>query len=283
MQFREEISTITVVLQPYDESRRAEVQLPPDTTVAELIAAARKRWRFDDGTDYRLVLTRRRFDENENFEDVDEELDPSRTLGSYGLPHRALLTLYPNLVAGAGDLLEQLREKRLRNERAAIEQLAARLEPLRVLRCHPEFKSGFALEFRCPGVTELTAGTASIGRVHRVTITYPVDFPRPGTAPSVRFVTPIRHPHVFTHDRTVCLGKAAKANEPLEQLAIRIGRLITCDPELFDPGSVADPDAARWLRSNMNRLPLGGARFGQVRRPGTPPTRPTMTWKDLRE
>ena len=81
---------ITVTLRTLDKSRQAEVTLPIDCTVEELIEASRQNWRLPRDTDFMIRCQR-----------LGRQLPNQGGLGSCGIQSGDLLEVVPLLEAGA--------------------------------------------------------------------------------------------------------------------------------------------------------------------------------------
>lgn len=167
------------------------------------------------------------------------------------------------------------RRARLESDEVGIRRLAAEsggAVAIEAIRGRPA--TGYTVALRCPGVVALAGGSPRFGDLHRVEIAlgarYPID------PPEARFLTPIFNPHVFSHGK-VCLGRTVMT-ERLEDLVVRIGRLIQYDPELIYPKSPANADALDFARASWASLPFGRETFRRAR----PAAGPRLTWNDRR-
>jgi len=132
----------------------------------------------------------------------------------------------------------------------------------------------YVLTIRCPGVAELVGDKPRIASEHQVEVALGVRYPL--EPPVARFLTPIFHPHVFTDGR-VCLGHRTGLAERLEDLVVRLGRLIQYDPEMIDENSPANRAALAFLKSRGTALPFGRVTFraAGAKRPAGP-----VRWSD---
>jgi ubiquitin-protein ligase len=115
----------------------------------------------------------------------------------------------------------------------------------------------YVLGYQCRGISAL-ASEPSFREAHSVQIQLPATYPV--HAPTVRFLSPIVHPHIFAGTNIVCIG-GWTINEQLDQLVLRIGAIIQWDPQYFNFGSPANQAAAEWAKRNQRRLPLGAVTF----------------------
>ena len=81
--------TLTLTLRTLDKSRHAQVTLPVDYTVAELIEASRQNWSLPRDTDYTIRSDR-----------LGRQLDTRDALGAAGVLAGDVLEIVPLLEAG---------------------------------------------------------------------------------------------------------------------------------------------------------------------------------------
>jgi ubiquitin-protein ligase len=85
---------------------------------------------------------------------------------------------------------------------------------------------------------------------HLVEVNLSLGYPR--RAPQCKVLTPVFHPNF--DDSTVCIGDFWAASEGLEDLVIRIGRMLTYQE--FNVKSPLNGLAARWAAENAHLLPV---------------------------
>jgi ubiquitin-protein ligase len=85
---------------------------------------------------------------------------------------------------------------------------------------------------------------------HVLEINLSLDYPR--RAPQCRMLTPVFHPNF--DDATVCIGDFWAASEGLDELVIRIGRMITYQE--YNTRSPLNGLAAKWAAEHVNQLPI---------------------------
>src|SRR5258708_7255582 len=85
---------------------------------------------------------------------------------------------------------------------------------------------------------------------HYLEVSLSLGYPR--RAPQCRMLTPVFHPNF--DDSTVCIGDFWAASEGLDDLIIRIGRMIAYQE--FNTKSPLNGIAARWAAQNANLLPV---------------------------
>jgi ubiquitin-protein ligase len=87
-------------------------------------------------------------------------------------------------------------------------------------------------------------------QVHVLEVNLSLGYPR--RAPQCRMLTPVFHPNF--DDAMVCIGDFWAASEGLDDLIIRIGRMITYQE--FNTKSPLNGLAARWAAQNSTLLPI---------------------------
>ena len=87
-------------------------------------------------------------------------------------------------------------------------------------------------------------------QVHLLEVNLSLGYPR--RAPQCRMLTPVFHPNF--DDAMVCIGDFWAASEGLDDLIIRIGRMITYQE--YNTKSPLNGLAAKWAAQNSSRLPI---------------------------
>jgi hypothetical protein len=132
----------------------------------------------------------------------------------------------------------------------------------------------YMLTLRCRGIGSVRAGAPVYREEHVVEILlgpgYPFD------QPTVNFMTPMMHPHVWTNSR-VCLGDWS-ITEFLDLLVVRLFRIVQYHEEVLDSSSVANMNAQLWLESNRALVPLGDKVPGEAPKRVEPP-KPVITFR----
>src|SRR6266481_51333 len=95
---------------------------------------------------------------------------------------------------------------------------------------------------------------------HLLEVNLSLGYPR--RAPQCRMLTPVFHPNF--DDSMVCIGDFWAASEGLDQLIVRIGRMIAYQE--YNTKSPLNGLAAKWAAQNSNLLPVDS-------RPVAPPLR----------
>src|SRR5207253_124172 len=122
---------------------------------------------------------------------------------------------------------------------------------------------------------------------HHLEVNLSLGYPR--RAPQCRMLTPVFHPNF--DDATVCIGDFWAASEGLDDLIIRIGRMIAYQE--YNTKSPLNGLAAKWAAQNTNLLPVdprsvappvrsgedtmvaaAGAQFQSIPSPSTPSETP---------
>src|SRR5882762_5572104 len=85
---------------------------------------------------------------------------------------------------------------------------------------------------------------------HYLEVSLSLGYPR--RAPQCRMLTPVFHPNF--DDSTVCIGDFWAASEGLDDLIIRIGRMIAYQE--YNTKSPLNGLAAKWAAQNSNLLPV---------------------------
>lgn len=86
--------------------------------------------------------------------------------------------------------------------------------------------------------------------VHEVEVNLSLGYPR--RAPQCRMLTPVFHPNF--DESVVCIGDFWAASEGLDDLVIRIGRMIAYQE--YNTKSPLNGLAARWAAQHLNTLPI---------------------------
>jgi ubiquitin-protein ligase len=86
--------------------------------------------------------------------------------------------------------------------------------------------------------------------IHVLEVNLSLGYPR--RAPQCRMLTPVFHPNF--DDSMVCIGDFWAASEGLDDLVIRIGRMITYQE--YNTKSPLNGLAAKWAAQNTNLLPI---------------------------
>src|SRR5207247_1399248 len=85
---------------------------------------------------------------------------------------------------------------------------------------------------------------------HHLEVNLSLGYPR--RAPQCRMLTPVFHPNF--DDSTVCIGDFWAASEGLDDLIVRIGRMIAYQE--YNTKSPLNGLAAKWAAQNVHLLPI---------------------------
>lgn len=80
--------SISIITRTADQSRKANVELPAETKISQVLDAAKQEWNLPQN-DYAARLDR-----------TNEELDPNSDLVTSGIKNNDVLEIYPILEAG---------------------------------------------------------------------------------------------------------------------------------------------------------------------------------------
>src|SRR5205085_2978280 len=104
---------------------------------------------------------------------------------------------------------------------------------------------------------------------HYLEVNLSLGYPR--RAPQCRMLTPVFHPNF--DDSTVCIGDFWAASEGLDDLVIRIGRMIAYQE--YNTKSPLNGLAAKWAAQNRHLLPIDARPIAPPisdKQPASPPT-----------
>jgi len=111
----------------------------------------------------------------------------------------------------------------------------------------PEF---YRFTYSLKGLYVNAAGEILERDTHVLEINLSLDYPR--RAPQCRMITPVFHPNF--DDATVCIGDFWAASEGLDDLVVRIGRMIAYQE--YNTRSPLNGLAARWAAEHADTLPI---------------------------
>lgn len=166
---------------------------------------------------------------------------------------------------------------RVRRLALDYENLVARLSnwPLiRLVAQHGQPPEHYRFEFSVNGLCVAPGGEIVERNEHLVEVNLSLGYPR--RAPQCRILTPIFHPN-FDHS-TVCIGDFWAASEGLDDLVIRIGRMIAYQE--YNVKSPLNGLAAKWAAEHGHLLPVDSREIAPplvqetVISPAPPPPRP---------
>jgi ubiquitin-protein ligase len=146
---------------------------------------------------------------------------------------------------------------RLRRLQADYEKLRAflgRQPRIRLIQTQGSPPERYQLEFQIRGLREVDEKLQAVAN-HMVEIALPLSYPR--LPPQCRMLTPVFHPNIAPH--AICIGDHWNAGEPLWSMVARIGEMIAY--QSYNTKSPLNGEAARWVESNLDKLPLDKTNF----------------------
>lgn len=108
----------------------------------------------------------------------------------------------------------------------------------------------YRISYALKGLYVTPAGEILDREHHELEINLSLDYPR--RAPQCRMLTPVFHPNF--DDATVCIGDFWAASEGLDDLIIRIGRMIAYQE--YNTRSPLNGLAAKWAAEHQSALPI---------------------------
>jgi len=108
----------------------------------------------------------------------------------------------------------------------------------------------YTIEYKIRGVYADASGKIHERDTHRLEINLSLGYPR--RAPQCKMVTPIFHPNF--DETSVCIGDFWAPSEGLDDLIIRIGRMIAYQE--YNIKSPLNGLAAKWADNNSSQLPV---------------------------
>jgi ubiquitin-protein ligase len=110
----------------------------------------------------------------------------------------------------------------------------------------------YRFTYNVKGLFVTPAGEIHERDVHEMEVNLSLGYPR--RAPQCRMLTPIFHPNF--DESTVCIGDFWAASEGLDDLIVRIGRMIAYQE--YNTKSPLNGLAAKWAAEHSNLLPVDG-------------------------
>jgi ubiquitin-protein ligase len=108
----------------------------------------------------------------------------------------------------------------------------------------------YQFQYRLKGIYVNPAGEILERDTHVVEVRLSLEYPR--RAPQCRMLTPVFHPNF--DDASVCIGDFWAASEGLDDLVVRIGRMIAYQE--YNTRSPLNGLAAKWAAEHQNLLPI---------------------------
>jgi ubiquitin-protein ligase len=126
----------------------------------------------------------------------------------------------------------------------------------------------YRFQYKLKGIYVTPAGEILERDTHVLEVHLSLEYPR--RAPQCRMLTPVFHPNF--DDASVCIGDFWAASEGLDDLVIRIGRMIAYQE--YNTRSPLNGLAAKWAAEHLNLLPIDSRIVApplDAPSPGTPP------------
>ena len=108
----------------------------------------------------------------------------------------------------------------------------------------------YRFQYKLKGIYVTPAGEILERDAHVLEVHLSLEYPR--RAPQCRMLTPVFHPNF--DDASVCIGDFWAASEGLDDLVIRIGRMIAYQE--YNTRSPLNGLAAKWAAEHLNLLPI---------------------------
>ncbi len=145
------------------------------------------------------------------------------------------------------------RIRRLRLDYQRLQQRFHAWGPIQVVEAIGEPPERYRIAYRVKGLAVGSGGEIHERDEHLVEINLTLEYPR--RAPQCKILGPVFHPNFDAN--TVCIGDFWAASEGLDDLIIRIGRMITYQE--YNTKSPLNGLAAKWAAENAHLLPVDSA------------------------
>ena len=163
--------------------------------------------------------------------------------------------------------MSSVRERRLRSDYERLGDLISAHKRNLTIECaRGNPAETYIVIFTASSIVAIKDNEPVLRHQHRLKIEMAVDYP--AIPPLVTVLGPIFHPHVWPQNNVVCLGPW-KITETLDNLVLRLFRLLVYDLEQLNWKSVANQEAAIWASRNKHLFPLG--RLGERTSPSVVP------------
>jgi ubiquitin-protein ligase len=151
-----------------------------------------------------------------------------------------------------------IRDERLSNDYSALQRLCAFSEPVKIQMLEgsrpPEY---YRLQIsNCKSVESVSNGVPKYRTSHILEIgQFPLDYPDPGKLPTVKIITPIFHPNVFSNGDFCFKGSELESmSHPLDALVKRVIGMLQYENLRF--GVPANSQARDWANGNRHLFPF---------------------------
>jgi ubiquitin-protein ligase len=128
----------------------------------------------------------------------------------------------------------------------------------------------YRFTYKLKGVYVSASGEILERDTHLLEVNLTLDYPR--RAPQCRMLTPIFHPNF--DETSVCIGDFWAASEGLDDLIIRIGRMIAYQE--YNTKSPLNGLAAKWAAEHAHLLPIDSRNISPVSDAQTPAPPPPL-------
>src|SRR5438552_2406225 len=151
--------------------------------------------------------------------------------------------------------MNSVRERRLRSDYERLGDLISAHKRSLTIECaRGNPAETYIVVFMAPSIVEIKGNQPVLRHPHRLKIEMAADYP--AIPPLVTVLGQIFHPHVWPQNNVVCLGPW-KISETLDNLTLRLFRLLVYDSEQLNWKSVANQEAAIWASRNKHLFQLG--------------------------
>ncbi|MCZ2157674.1 MAG: ubiquitin-conjugating enzyme E2 [Bryobacterales bacterium] len=169
------------------------------------------------------------------------------------------------------------RIRRLSLDYEALVRRFSSWPPIRLVACQGDPPERYRFEYLVKGLAVAPDGEIVERDCHTVEVNLSLGYPR--RAPQCTILTPVFHPNF--DQTTVCIGDFWSAAERLDDLVIRIGRMIAYQE--YNVKSPLNGLAARWAAENPHLLPVDSREIAPPARERVPPPPPPADALRVRE
>lgn len=142
------------------------------------------------------------------------------------------------------------RVRRLIRDQQRLQERFAGWPMIQVIEAEGTPPERYRVQFNVTGLEVAPSGRIQERGTHLIEINLSLDYPR--RMPQCRPLTPVFHPNF--DQASVCIGDFWAASEGLDDLLVRIGRMIAY--QQYNTKSPLSGQAARWAAENAHLLPV---------------------------
>lgn len=142
------------------------------------------------------------------------------------------------------------RIRRLQLDFQRLQERFEAWEPIQILEANGNPPESYRIRYVVKGLTVGPGGEIHERNEHIIGINLTLDYPR--RAPQCKILAPVFHPNFDAN--TICIGDFWAASEGLDDLIVRIGRMIAYQE--FNTKSPLNGLAAKWAAENSHLLPV---------------------------